>query len=235
MKFYLQLLFLISTEALFAQVVGGNETKGMDMNARPYGFVKEINADTKETKGNVYLYDNWSTGNIEFINGEKLEFKNLRYNIERDFFEIQIDGITKGSNGSSVKKFELYNNLVLEKYIQAKEFVFNNTRLIGFLRELVVGNYSLYSKADIKLIKGSYVKALDMGDEDDEYRKNITYFIAQDKKLVELSTNKKEFAAHFGENGNEVLKHINDNKLSLKKEADLAKAIAFANNLVIPN
>jgi hypothetical protein len=217
------------------QVVGGVQSKGMDMNAQPYGFVTEIKADTKETKGDVYLYSNWCTGNIEFINGAKLEYKNLRYNIERDFFEIQFDGIAKGSNGSNVKKFELYNNLVLEKYIQAKEFDFNNTKLIGFLRELAVGNYSLYSKADIKLIQGSYVKALDMGEEDDEYRKKITYFVVLNKKLIEINSNKKEFAAHFGEKEKEVLKHINDNKLSLKKEADLVKAVTFANNLVDPN
>jgi len=228
-------MFLLSslTTVLLAQVVGGVQSKGMDMNTRPYGFVKEIKAEPNAIIGNTYLHEGWFFGSIEFINGALLADKGIRYNIKADVVEIRLDAILKGSDGKNVKRFELLNSLTQEKeqYVSASDFIINNTKLVGFLRELKVGYYSLYSKTTVILIKGSYVRALDMGEEDDEYRKQTTYYLAKDKELIELSTNRKRFASVFFDSETEILKYIKEHNLSLKNERDLIKIVSFVNSL----
>lgn len=224
------LLVFCSSSNLFAQVVGGVQTKGMDMNAQPFGFVKQISADTKEVVGNVYLNE-WSLGTVEFINGSKLGNKMIRYNIENDFLEIKLDGVVKGAEGRNVVNFLIFNGDVEQRYVRASNFKFNGTSLVGFLQELHVGNYSLYSKTNVKLVKGTYVAALDMGEEDDEYSKKTIYYLGKNKELTEVSSNKKKFASNFTGIEGKVLEFIDESDLILKREADLIKVISYINTL----
>lgn len=233
MRIYLILLVCFIGTGVSAQaVVGGVQSKGMDMNTQAYGFVTEIKTDTKEVTGSTYLYEQWYMGKIEFINGSKITGKLIRYNIKSGFVEIRLDDQKKGgADGRNIKSFEILNEetQVTEKYVNAIDFSINGTKLVGFLKELQVGELSLYSKTDVKLVKGAYVAALDMGEEDDSFSKKTIYYVAKESELQEVSTNKKRFASSFPEKEVEVLNYIKDQNLSLKNENDLVSVILFLN------
>lgn len=217
-----------------AQVLGGIQSKGMDMNTQPDGFVTQIKPDqTNEITGNVYLYEQWFEGTIEFINEAKISSKSIRYNVKSDLVEIQNDDIVRGAQGKNIKSFEIFNTHTqcTEKYVRVNDFLIGNTRLVGFLRVLQAGYYSLFSKTDIKLVKGVYVAALDMGDENDRYVRSTTYYWSREKVLIELPNKRKQFAALFPEGQKEILTYIKDQQLSLKVESDLIQIFSYINSV----
>ncbi|HPM31526.1 MAG TPA: hypothetical protein PLJ60_14415 [Chryseolinea sp.] len=234
MRLYLIFIICLINTGVFAQsTLGGVDSKGMDMNAKPLGYVREIKADAKEVEGTVYLNEEWTIGKIEFVNGSILDNKFIRYNIQSNFFEIKLDaGKVGGSEGRNVKSFELLNSATQEydKFINSSDFNAGGTKLLGFMREIEIGELSLYAKTDIKLIKANYVAALDMGKEEDAFSKRNVFYIVKNKELIEVVPNKKQFAANFPELEPEILSFIKEENLSLKKEKDLLSLVVFLNN-----
>ncbi len=236
MKVYVTLLVLLVVGNLYGQNVLGTQSKSMDTNPLALGFIRETTADTKEIKGNTYLYEQWFSGTLNFINGSKLADKSIRYNLQSNIFEILIDGVRKVAEHKFVQSFTIFNQLTLqtEKYVNASTL--NNTsgpKFLGFLRELHTGSYTLYSRTEVKLVQGKYVSALDMGDQDDYYTRKVVYFVMKDMNLVEISLNKKQFADSFSEYEQKILDYVKENNLSLKKENDLVAVISYLNSLSV--
>lgn len=234
MRVCLILLLSCLTNVLIAQVVGGVQSKGMDMNAQAYGFVKEIRAEPKEIKGNLYLNQDWMIGQVKFINNVTIQDKAIRYNIKSNSFEIKLDGVVKGIDGRNVLGFEVMNRTSLEKesYVVASKYKLNDVELTGFLQILSSnGEYNLFSKTHVELVQGMYVAALDMGEDEDAYVKKVKYYIGKNGKLMDFSANRKKFAKLFPGKENEILEFIKSESISLKDGNDLISIIEFINRL----
>ncbi len=227
---------LVSRIAMGQAVLGGVQSKGMDMNPQPGGFITQIKADTKEVKGNVYLYEQWLMGDIQYVNNAKILSKFIRYNIQLNSVEIRLEDEKMGSSeGRHIASFEIVNGLTQEKekFINASKFDFENTKLIGFMKEVYPGTFSLYSKTEVKLVQGNYVAALDMGEEDDTFSKKTVYYISNNNQLIGVTSNKKRFAEKFPEMENEILNYIKEQNLSLKTEKDLMILVIFLNRIKV--
>lgn len=227
------MFILFIADEIYSQNVLGVQSKSLETNPVAWGFIRETPVITKEVKGDTYLHAEWFSGTLNFINGSQLTDKDIRYNLESNIFEIKIDGIEKVSDSKYVKSFQLFNeqSRQTERYVNAFDINTAGPKLIGFLKELYVGNYTLYSRMEIKLVQGKYVSALDMGDEDDYYTKKIVYYVLKDRNLMEVNVNKRQFAESIPEYEEKVLEYIKEKGLSLKRENDLIALIVYLNSL----
>lgn len=226
------LFFTVLTNyAVQAQVVGGIPGKGMDMQTQPNGFVTQLPMAPPETKGDVYLYSDWMMADILLYHqNTKLSRYLIRVDLESNSVEINHQNQIKVLAGNRVKEFSLMRTSgVAEKFVNGGAFKLNGVNLDGFLKVIDSGKWQLLSKVQLKLIKATYVAALDAGNRNDSLVKEEVYFFSKDYTLYQVYSSSKKFAAQFNENGELVKSFIKTHKLDLKSLLSLHQIQTFLN------
>ena len=227
----LSLLIVFSSSALFSQnSIGGNETRGMDMNTYPYGTIAEIGFISSKTIGSYYLNDNWLIGSIKLTSGEDISDYPLKLDLENNYVEIKTDKGIKILQGRRVKNFSWFDGVSTREFININEVDSKEAHSDGFLQILETGDdWSLYKKYSTKLVEGNYIAALDAGNPNNKIVKNEDYLLSNTEQVFELPKSKKKFASLFAGKEEEVLDYIKENRINLKDEKDLIKLIEFVN------
>lgn len=229
MKIIATLCITIIPSCLLAQgALGGNQAKGIDINLHSGGFITEIKSKPQNIQGNVFMDEQWFVGNINFIDGSSLHEKPIRYNILSDLIEIRIGDTFKATAGSNVSAFEINRAGVTETYVHAKTWL-SSADGSGFFKVLVTGHYELYEKINIKIVQGSYVAALDMGDKEVSYTRTIEYYMWEGKQFQRIKLSRKHFAATFPEKKDLLLAFLKKNDINLKNPEDLQRTVRFMN------
>jgi hypothetical protein len=214
-----------------AQVLGGSgaQAKGMDMQTNPGGFVTQLPPAAPETKGDSYLQANWSLGDL-VIGDKVLPGQLVRYNIDKDLFEIKNDqGQVKALEGRRVSAFKWINGTssASESFVSARQFKESGVPVVGFLQQIAEGKYSLYLQTSLKLLKAHYVPELAAGDNTNRMVKVPNYLFAVDGRVIRVTT-KKAFIENF-ENKDKLSSFIKEQKINLKDREDLLKIYDFLN------
>lgn len=230
MKIVSILTLTFSFYSLIAQqTAGGIAGKGLDLNPRPHGTVKEIKRDEPETKGDYYLNKNWLVGSIVMFSGRVINDVPIKYEMEKDHLEIMTSNNIKVIPGHSVIEFNLFNEYFnrIESYKNGKNFQLDEIPLVGFLRVIEKGKWSLYSQTKAVYVTGNYIPTLDMGERDNRITKQTKYYFGNGKVLTEVSKKRKKLLGQFEDSSLQT--HIKNNKINWRKETGLIEVIKFLN------
>lgn len=223
-------LIAIQSSSIFAQSMAG---KSIYLGNNATGRIDEIPLETTETKGSAYLADKWQVGNIYLVDKRKIENYPLKYEIAKRQIEIKDGDKTKVLQANHAAMFEWFDTDrgMHVKFINPKNYTFNETQLVGFLEVIIEGEWSLFSRMETEKVKGNYVAALDVGDNTEQIVKKEKLYLVNTNTLVEPAKNKKDFAAQFPGKEDKVLDYIKTNKLGIKSRNDLTAILIFVNGL----
>ncbi len=231
-KLFVFAVCILSLQELFSQaVVGGVSSKGLDMQASPGGFVTQLPMAPAETKGDVYLNSEWIIADIALFNQtSELKDYSIKINLQTNDIEINYQNQVRVLSGRNVKHFTLKkNDGAFEKYVNGKSYTLNNTPIVGFFKVIDSGKWELLIKPQVKLVKSSYVAALDAGDRSDYLVKEEVYFFSKNKSLYETRMPVKRFSKQFSENEIPLSNFIKEHDLGLKRIDDLKELLHFMN------
>jgi len=213
-----------------AHTLGNSPGKGVEFNPQPQGVISEVPLREPKTVGTSYLYETWHLGNLDLGDLGIIRNHFIRYDLSNHFIEIKLDSVIKAIDGIYVKNFNLIDiDGVLHRYINCGDFVYEDTRLLGFFEIIDEGDYSLFLRTEAILIESDYVMQLDMGNRDHKIVKEEEFFISRDKQVIKVPRSRHGLEALYPEV--EGLKtFLKSERVNTKKEKDLRKLIDFLNH-----
>lgn len=230
-KSMLAVLLFAPYIAMSQTVVGGVEGKGMDMNARPGGIVKEIKLEEPKLLGSTYIDDDWFRGSLVLFSGHKIENYPLRYDIKNHVVEIKIENKDKVKvlQGIRIEQFEWYNHYTAQQEVFINSSLLDASLTSSFMERLTVseGTIMLVARYKVKLIRGNYVQALDLGERDHRLVKKKEYYFRMGKQLVAVPYKKKKLELLFPDIYVEIKSYMKKENLRLKVESDIIKLTQF--------
>lgn len=182
--------------------------------------------------GDVYYDSSFRSCAINLYKSD-LTVKNIqvRYNLENQELELKHPLGLRILSSGEVKSFVWKNQKGNDVYfINAKDFRFNKSILVGFLEILYEGGIPLVKQSEVSFKKNQYIPALHAGNSNIEILKKEKFFFILNNELREVSSNKKKFAESFPEFQSDLLEYMNMNNISLKKEASLILTFDFINS-----
>jgi hypothetical protein len=216
--------------AALAQVVGGNASKAMDMNAVPYGTISTFNLAEKITSGSSYLYETWQNGTVQVESGV-IPNCPLNIDVQTQSVEINTDKGIRVIPARMIKK-------VTVGFEGVKSQVFVNAMSVAGAKVHISGLVQILNDDEIKFIRynylvkkeGTYNAALDMGDDETKLVIKTRFFLFEKGNIVEVNPNKKKFLNLFPEDKRaKVVTFMKEKDVSLKEQADLAALADFLN------
>lgn len=195
------------------------------------GGVKEIKLAKRATEGTHFMYDNWMYGDLHLFNGQVIEKSLIKYDIERNRFEIKEEDI-KVLGGERVKNFEWQKTDGFSKaiYVNCASYFLDGVPLIGFFEVLADGENKLLAKTNLDIIKANFDPKFDVGSKADEIVKKEVKYLSKDNDLM-IIKKKKSFLLFFEKKSNIISTYIKKNKLSTKSNEDLIRIIEYSNTL----
>ena len=225
---------ILIANTLYAQEDGMLRHKAQ-LNANPGGTITEFRMPDPKTEGSVYLLEDWTLADVTLKNGLKLNSYFIRYDLQNHLVEIKADEKVKVIDESKVKVFKWLNgiNAQREEYLNGSSFRLDGGVLLGFFRVESQGKLRLLSYTNLKLKKSNYVPALNSGEKNNKLVKKTGLYIEKDKSLFKIPKSRKSFLELrvFEGKGNQVLKFMKMNKLSIKRKSDLIEVLKFSSEL----
>lgn len=190
----------------------------------------------KNTDGNVsgspYINDTFGQGIIEKDGIALVHNIGLRYNANKDYFEVKKNIALKDNQAQLlVRTNEITVLLDNNEYT----FVPANTEnmIKGYFIVLESGKkVSLYKKINKSFIPGQKAYSSMTRPVAPMYKEKIVlYLYSSDGILTELPTSKKGKLKAFNKNHKELKSFLKENKLNLNKEKDLIKLTNYYNTI----
>ncbi len=231
-----QLSIQLTVITIAASVVGIKaqyHANSLDVRTNPGAFVAEIPVINDEPEGDVYIISDWSDGQIALYSGQVVEKYRLKFDIRSDEVLIQDGDKVRALKGFEVQSFHLTNpksgNLM--RFVNAQDYIYNDTRLVGFLQILCEGELTIYARPLIEIEEGNYIAALDVGDRSDSYVKKEELYVSHGAEITKISKKKKETLPIFGDHQDKIANYLKENRLKLNRKEDLIQVCKFYNSL----
>lgn len=187
-----------------------------------------------ELVGSTYYSDQWLRGKVILRDGKELEGILLKYDIANEIVETNDGGKKQAYKGEDVSAFHLLNMYTgqLSEFKKCRGYELDDTELVGFFEVILNDEVSFFAHPTIHVKEPDYVEGLDVGSRDYKIKKVEDYYLAFNKKLVELKKSKNTRALKNDIPGLKAF--VKTNKLSFKNRNDLI-AIAKYINTINPN
>lgn len=214
-----------------------------------YGQYRSVAPDALEAEaptviGNVYLTDNWASGQLYITLNRLLETDSFKYDIENNQFLINTEKTATPTpdqlrviNSSTVNAFKVKDPAKGERlFVNATNagLTIQGQPAMGFVEVLVSDTgMSLFRKIDTETIHASYNVALAAGSKQDRIVKKEAYYVQKgdQMELFEITRKKKHNLPHFSNNRAAVEEYIKSEKINFKEAPDLVKLVTFYNTL----
>ncbi len=188
----------------------------------------------KTIKGSPYWRDSWLPGQIVWLNGSVtngIPVKIMTYK--------QTDLCTKQPNGDSVvvavgklKAIRLFDPETKDSVVFKK--IRHTENVTGELMRVIYdGSFAITARHINTLQNNSSASNSDAGYEFEEYVKKVEYFLYESKKalLTKIKLGKKAILKIMPGNEEALAAYVEDNKLNLDKEKDVARFAAYYDSL----
>jgi hypothetical protein len=185
--------------------------------------------------GDTYYSTQWKKSAIQLYKDDRvIEGYKIRYDIQTDALDVNTDAGVKVLDGKRIRSFSWLDSSRVDPvyFVNARDYKLDGTPLTGFFEVLVDGKTPLFKRVELHLKKADYNVSFDVGSRDDKILKQAVYFVGQEKSVVEAGSSKKKILAVFGDKAGEMEKFMNDNSVSVKREADLVKVFQHYNSLI---
>lgn len=183
--------------------------------------------------GDFYLDNKWNKSSVLLYAGDKLLDGILtRFDLKSQQLEIKVDNGIKILEINRVKSLVWFDSQTNQPsyYVNAQDYIFNETKLTGLLEVMVDGQLPLLKFTAITIKKADYNVALDVGSKDDKILHKETLFFSVENNLHEIKS-KKSLMSAFMDSQSKIDEFVRVNKLSYSKENDIKRIFEFYNSL----
>ena len=235
MKKLFVLILMFSIISSFAQnevntnTISSNYSAGTSAN-----IITEIPFQKGETKGSVYVAEDWYSGSMELTDDRIIANYPLKYNIRTNEIEINTEEGIRIVNSSMIKDFAWMNTTKgVEIFENCKTYTANNSdlKLTGFFQVLVSGKTKLLIKSKVDLVEANYNVAMNAGSKSDKFVKKDDYYIYKDEKLHKIYKTKGSVLSVLQDQKKVLKKYAKQNKLKFRVIEDLVKIVEHYNTL----
>jgi hypothetical protein len=190
-----------------------------------------ISRPASRVLGDPFLASKWNVTSITLYGvEEKIEGQQTRYNLYFDEMEYQTTEGIRVLGGSRIKSFS-YKDSVASRYVNAKEYLFEGTPLVGFFEVLVDGPAPLLKKYYVLLKDPDYNPALNAGSRDTRILRYSDLYCAKGNQVIRAKR-KKDMMAFFGDKAEHMKEYMKRHSLFLGDEANLRVIFQYYNSLL---
>ena len=181
-------------------------------------------------QGDVYLFEEWSQAEFTLPNDATMVVDSVKLNLLRGHIEIYRDGIHLQLSNSSFNSFKFLAEPPSISYKSKHYYFQDGDRLKGIIKTEEVGDYAVLVsyKPDVRTVSKDNPFMISRLDKD-KVRITKLRFIEKDGVVTRIK--KKKDLTNFFSTNKSVKNFISKHKLSHKEEGDIAKVIAFAENM----
>lgn len=188
-----------------------------------------------ETRGSYFLNDDWLISRITLRNDTVVEGYYMRYDLEFNRLEVDIDQSVKMLDLKQVKSFELYEPKADRSilFLNGFDFLYDGVPLVG-IYEVVTGGgpIRLFSKIDVDFYRSNYRSGWSMFRMEEGYRKSEKFYLNFSNQVYPITKNAKENLALFNNHAGAVEQYMKQKKLGFKKRNDLIEVVRYFNTLL---
>ncbi len=173
-----------------------------------------------EFTGTTYLFSEWENDGKFYINGKSYKVNNININALKNDLESKI-------GKDSILVYDKYkiDSVVVNK----RKFKKYNDN--SFYEVIFEGDSkSLLKKYKVDVVKGTYNVAQGKYDKT-KLKLSDTYYIKEGENISSFNLSKKSIIKLCEGNETSIKKYIKTNKLSIKKDEDIAKILKYNTSL----
>ncbi|MEA1888118.1 MAG: hypothetical protein U9N72_13010 [Bacteroidota bacterium] len=222
---YLSIFLLFCTITLSAQ--------NLWLGAEGQKFYDEL-IIRKAARGEIESYEGSPYMNEEFqeatiTSSEDLVFENvpIRYNVYYDLFEVELEeGIYNLRRGGIVSKVNLEDH----RFIYST-YDYLSSEGEGYLELVMEGEYTLYKKHQVVFKEAEPAQPYQEAKPARFEGRDPLFYIAHGDNQSVFIRNRRSFLDIAGEKGKALKDFIKDERLRIKNEEDMLKAVEYLNSL----
>jgi|GEM_PF-2132949 len=187
-----------------------------------YNSNNEVLTEQRYSKvqGSPYLYKSWNKGHLHDIKDQILPHASINFNGESGLLEIKEDEKTIQLNQN------LYNRVEIMVDGEKKVFVNRVTPVdLTYYRAVYQSDIMQFLEKFESKLKEEEVATYGASKSRSKFINKTKYFVFKAGKMHEVSRNSKKLVAFF--KSPRLKGYIKKNKLNLKKDEDLVKALAY--------
>jgi hypothetical protein len=196
------------------------------------GFTGKYNLDSR-VLGDVYQDSSFLPTVFHFKSSENTLVVPSRFDILNQEFEVLTTAGVRILRSTLVERYSVVDQKDTVRYLNAGNFTFEGTTLLGFFEVLAHGQVNLLKLKSLQIIKPSYNPSLEIGDRDARIEKKSALYFAEGLEVKKLK-NFKKVLTNFQRDDRAVERFISENHLDVKNEKDLAKVFGFINKSLSP-
>lgn len=231
------ILSLINVSIVVAQPTVGGVAGGMDMNTAVGGFIQTLDLRDYSPKGSAYLFDDWREATITLTNFNVIFNVPVKVDFKRNTIDIKDNNLVRSFSIEKTRFIDMkYYGDSVSRYINPYEFQFtDNVPLLGLMQVITQHDtWNLVQHHYLKVIKSTYIPALDAGVPEDRLSVESQYFLARANELYPINKSKNDFSESLNlsdEMSSQLLSFIKKNKYSLTELDHLTKICQYLNQL----
>lgn len=235
MRYLFSVILLIIGVQAFAQVDANrftNIVESVSSGSAAYGsgFKGRFNIDS-QIKGTPYLDSTFRPTNFTFVKGTATLQAPSRLDLYRNEVEVQTTAGIRVIANNLIKSYTTFEKGDSVLYVNAANYKFEGTELIGFVKVLSNGKLQLLEMYKLEIIKPSYNPSLEVGDRNSHLVKKSSLLYSKDGKELVKVKGKKDVLPLFESQKEKMDAYIKANKLDLKDQEDLKNAFDYYNSL----
>ncbi len=181
-----------------------------------------------QVQGSPYFNKEWNKGSLYDVKDQVLPHASINYNGETGLFEIREDEKTIQLNEN------LYNRV--EIMVDGKKQVFVNRITpvdLTYYRAIYQSEIMQFLEKFESTLKEEEVATYGASSSRSKFVNKTKYYIFRDGKMKEVNRNTKKLIDHL--KSARLKGYVKKNKLNLKKDEDLVKALAYYESSMMKN
>ena len=201
---------------------------------RPGSIINEIPYVPHEYHGSFYIRDEWCKGDIITSQGDSITNYPLKFDIENQRLEIQVNDRIKVLGRAEIARFQWYDESKNQEvlFVNANQYEFIGSKAVGIFEVLVDGdNVKLLSLRKTEIREGNYNQQIDIGDRTPKIVQKELFFIWRDGWVNKLTSSKRKTLLLFRGKADAISSYAKERKLSMKKRGDLIEIVAYYQTL----
>ncbi len=181
--------------------------------------------------GDTYFDSHWGLSSIQLKDDDRLiEGYYTRYDVKNNEFEFLLGKEVRVLPGKKVKNVMWIDSLSKKPRVVTAmtDYTVEGVPLTGFMELLAEGDYPLFKRIDLEILKPDFSPALNVGSKDYRIIKKTSYYYGIGNDLHRLK-NKKSLAALIAKCPKDVVGFMKAEAINTGQEDDLIRLFVFAN------
>ena len=188
---------------------------------------KMVEGETATYEGSPYMNEEFTEATIVSSEDQVFIKVPIRYNVYYDLFEVEMEEAVYNLNrGGVVAKVEIEDH----NFIYT-EYDYQSSRGEGYLEVLIEGPWSLYKQHQVVFREAVPAQPYQEAEPASFEEKDPLFYVSHGDELPVFIRNRKGLLELAGDREKELNNFLKDNRIRLRDEAEMKKAVEFLNGI----